>query len=94
MEGVATDTWFSTTTSYEGYNCVQSFYGANTKTMSHYGMLRESEGPEKLLDYFRQEGVPQSLICDNAKMQASKAWNDYLRQFWIKDKFTEHRAIL
>jgi hypothetical protein len=37
-EDVATDTWFSTVTSYEGYNCVQSFYGVKSKTMSHYGM--------------------------------------------------------
>ena len=52
--------------------------------MSHYGMIRESEGSDKLLDYFRQEGVPQSLIRDNAKMQASKAWNDYLRIIYSK----------
>ena len=57
--------------------------------MSHYGMQTESHGPDALLDYFRQEGVPISMIRDNAKMQTSKLWNDYLRRYWVKDKFTE-----
>ena len=89
MEPVATDTWFSSVTSYKGYNCTQSFFGTKSKTMSHYGMKREGEGPDKLLDYFRQEGVPISLISDNAKMQSSKLWTQYLRNYWVKDQFTE-----
>ena len=88
-ESVATDTWYSTVTSYEGYNCVQSFYGVNSKTMSHYGMQNESQGPQALQDYFRQEGVPLSMIRDNAKMQSGKLWTEYLRRYWVKDKFTE-----
>ena len=47
--------------------------------MSHYGMGTESQGPDALLEYFRQEGVPMSLTWDNAKMQASTVWNDILR---------------
>ena len=88
-EGAATDTWFSTVTSYEGYNCVQSFYGVKSKTMSHYGMQNESQGPQALQDYFRQEGVPLSMIRDNAKMQSGKLWTEYLRRYWVKDQFTE-----
>ncbi len=50
-EGYATDTWFSTVTSYEGYNCVQAFYGIDSKMMSHYGMQKESNGPQALQDF-------------------------------------------
>ena len=89
LEGVATDTWFSSVTSYEGYNCAQAFYGINSKTMSHYGMKSEASGPSALEDYFRQEGVPISLLRDNAKMEMSKQWNEIMRKFWVKDTFTE-----
>ena len=50
LEGVATDTWFSSVTSYEGYNCAQAFYGTKSKTMSHYGMRSEASGPSVLED--------------------------------------------
>jgi hypothetical protein len=52
-------------------------------------MQTESHGPQALQDFFRQEGVPTTMIRDNAKMQASKIWQDYLRRYWVKDKFTE-----
>jgi hypothetical protein len=29
------------------------------------------------------------MIRDNAKMQASNIWTDYLRRYWVKDQFTE-----
>ena len=70
-EPYATDTWFSTTTSYEGYNCVQLFYGTKSRVMSNYGLTTESDGPNALLDFFRQEGVPISITRDNSKMQSS-----------------------
>ena len=89
LEGVATDTWFSSVTSYEGYNCAQAFYGIKSRTMSHYGMKTESNGPSALEDYFRQEGVPLSMLRDNAKMEMSQQWNDLLRKYWVKDLFTE-----
>ena len=60
MEPYATDTWFSTIQSYEGYNCAQIFYGTNSKVTSHYGLRSEQSGPQALLDFFRQEGVFQS----------------------------------
>lgn len=88
-EPYATDTWFSTVTSYEGYNCAQVFYGVKSHVTSHYGLVTESQGPQALLDFFRGEGVPMSLIRDNANMQSSHAWTEYLRRFWVQDKFTE-----
>ena len=88
-EPYATDTWFSTVTSYEGYNCCQIFHGIKSKHTSHYGMLSESNGPEALLDFFRQEGVPISMTRDNSRMQTGKLWNEYCRKYWVKDDFIE-----
>ena len=61
-EDYATDTWISTVTSYEGYNCAQIFCGVKSKHVSQYGMNKESNGPDALLDFFRQEGVPLSMV--------------------------------
>jgi hypothetical protein len=88
-EPYSTDTWFSTTTSYEGYNCAQVFHGVTSKTTSHYGMARESQGPDALLDFFRNEGVPISMTRDNSKMQTGILWNEYMQRYWVKDDFTE-----
>jgi len=88
-EDYATDSWFSTVTSYEGYNGAQAFFGIMSKFMSHYGFKTESEGPDCLLDFFRKEGVPISILSDNSKMQTGKAWEDYLRRFWVNDKQIE-----
>ena len=52
-------------------------------------MKTESNGPEALLDFFRQEGVPISITRDNSKMQAGKLWTQYCRNYWVKDKFIE-----
>jgi hypothetical protein len=89
LEPYATDTWFSTTTSYEGYNCAQIFAGVKSKTVSQYGMKSENDGPAALLNFFRQEGVPLSIIRDKSKMQTSKLWKDYCRNYWVKDRFIE-----
>ena len=57
--------------------------------MSHYGFQTESEGPDCLLDFFRKEGVPISILNDNSKMQTGKTWTEYLRRFWVNDKQIE-----
>ena len=88
-EKYATDTWFSSVTSYEGYNCAQIFHGVNSKFTSYYGMQSESNEPDALLDFFRQEGVPISIIRDNSRMQTSTMWQDYCRRFWVKDEAIE-----
>lgn len=49
-------------TSYEGYTCAQIFVGINSGMVLHYGMCTESNGPDALLDFFRQECVPMSLL--------------------------------
>ena len=89
MEGWATDTWFFRITSYEGYNCSQAFVGINSKRTFLYGMITESNGPDALLEFFREIEVPLSIRRDNAKMQASQAWNDIMRKYNCADEFTE-----
>ena len=89
METYATDTWFSKVTSYEGYNCMQLYCGTKSQRVIQYGMTTESNGPDTLLDFFRNIGVPLSLRRDNAKMQASAAWQDIMRKYNCKDQFIE-----
>ena len=88
-EPYASDTWFSTVPSYEGYSSAQVFYGVKSGMISHYGMQRETQGPEALLEFFRQEGVPLTITHDNSKMQASHLWKEYCRRFWVKDSYIE-----
>jgi hypothetical protein len=89
MEPFATDTWFSTVTSYEGYNCCQIFVGEKSKQIYNYGLVSEASGPQALLDFFREIGVPISIRRDNSKMQTSQAWNDLMRLYNSSDKFIE-----
>ena len=76
LEPYATDTWFSVVTSYEGHNCAQIFTGIKSTHTRHYGMARETQGPDTLLEFFRQEGVPLSIRRDNSKMQVSHLWQE------------------
>jgi len=76
-------------TLYEGYNYSQILYGINLCYISNFGMKTESDRPEMLLAFFRQEGVPLSILRDNSKMQAGKLWTEYCRQYWVEDKFTK-----
>ena len=88
-EASASDTWFATVTSYEGYNCLQFFNRIKSKHKSQYGMISERSGPEALLDFFCQEGAPISFQWDNSKMQVSHLWQQYMRWYNVKDEFTE-----
>ena len=56
---------------------------------SVHGLRQEGDGPQASLDFFRQEGVPVSILRDNSKMQASNLWNEHMRRCWAKDKFIE-----
>ena len=68
---------------------MQLFIGNKSKRICNYGMTSESGGPDALLDFFRNIGVPLSIRRDNSKMQASQAWMDIMRRYNSKDKFTE-----
>jgi len=67
---------FSKVTSFEGYNCAQVFVGIDSKYRSIHGMKSEKYGPEAILDFFHQEGVPVSLTRGNSKMKSSATWNE------------------
>jgi hypothetical protein len=85
----ATDTVFSTVTSYEGYNCMQWFAFHRSHYQKEYGMRSEGSGPNALLDFFRDIGAPTSIRRDNSKMQTSELWETYLRQYNVRNEFTE-----
>ena len=89
MEPWATDTVFFDVTSYEGYNCAQVFVGTKSMRILAYGMKQESDGPDALLDMFWNIGVPLSMRRDNSKMQASHVWNSIMRDYHVKDEYTE-----
>lgn len=65
------------------------FFGISSRKVSHYGMVQESDGPDALLNFFRQEGVPVSIVRDISKVQTSEAWSEYMKRYWVKDKFIE-----
>ena len=89
METYATYILHFKVTSYEGYNHAQIFSGRSSMHVYLVGMISESSGPDALMDFFREIGVPLSIRRDNAKMQASQAWNDLMRRYCSKDEFTE-----
>ena len=51
--------------------------------------MTEASGPQALMDFFREIGVPISIRQDNSKMQTSQAWNDLMRLYNSSDKFIE-----
>lgn len=90
MEPWATDTWFSSTTSYESYNCCQVFVGLNYLRTYNYDLVSENSGPNALQDFFREIlGVLLSIRKDNSKMQTSQAWFDIMRKYNSKDEYIE-----
>ena len=83
------DTWFFNIKSFEGYWSCQLFGGRKSKRLANYGMQTESNGPDALLDFFREIGVPISIRRDNSCMQTSYLWKQYMRRYNCKDKFIE-----
>ena len=55
-EVIATDTYFSSTKSIEGFYCAQVFFGMTSKSLFVAGMKTESEFPDVYLDFIRQNG--------------------------------------
>ena len=89
-EIIATDTWFSTYPSLEGFNCAQVFYGCTSRRLDVYGMKHsDGEFPGIYLDFIRQRGIPSALHCDNAKAQQSERVKRIHRDLVIADRHTE-----
>jgi hypothetical protein len=57
-EVIATDTYFASERSIEGYYCAQVFFAMTSKSLFVTGMKTESEFPDVYLDFIRQNGIP------------------------------------
>jgi hypothetical protein len=62
---IATDTYFASENSIEGYCCAHFFF-MTSKMLLVAGMKTESEFPDVYLDFIRQYGIPSALRRDNA----------------------------
>ena len=71
-EVIATDIYFASEKSIEGYYCAQVFFGMTSKMLHVAGMKTESEFPDVYLDFIRQHGIPSALQRDNAKSEMSQ----------------------
>ncbi len=54
-EVVATDTYFASTKSIEGYTCGQVYYGCSSRIIEFYGMKTESEFINTYQDFMHEE---------------------------------------
>lgn len=68
-ETVATDTYFSTVTSIEGFYCVQAFYGCTSGTIHTYGMKTKGNFFDRWKYHVKELGAPHTLQQDSSKEQ-------------------------
>jgi hypothetical protein len=93
-EVIATDTYFSSVKSIEGYYSAQVFFGMTSKMFHVSGMKTESEFPDVYLDFIRQRGgIPSALRCDNAKSEMSHRVRQIHRDLVIADQWTEPHTV-
>jgi hypothetical protein len=53
-------------------------------------MRSESEGPQRLDDFIREEGIPSVMRSDNSRMQRyGKTWTQRLRELLVHSTFSE-----
>jgi hypothetical protein len=56
-EVIATDIYFASDKSIEGYHCAQVFFGMTSKGLYVTGFKTESEFPDVYLDFTQQNGI-------------------------------------
>ena len=88
-EIVATDTYFASRKSLEGYYCSQVYLGCTSGIIEHYGMKTESEFLDTYKDFMRERGIPHTLRRDNAQSENSNKIKEVHRDLIISDQFTE-----
>jgi hypothetical protein len=88
-EVIATDAYFASEKSIEGYHCAQVFFGMTSKMLYVACMKTESEFADLFLDFIRKYGVPSALRRDNAKSEMSQRVQDIHRDLIIADQWTE-----
>ena len=88
-EVIATDTYFASEKSIEGYYCAHVFFGMTSKMLHVVGMKIESEFPDVYLNFIKQHGIPSALRRDNAKSEMSQCVQKIHRDLVIADQWTE-----
>jgi hypothetical protein len=88
-EVIATDIYFASEISIEGYHCAQVFIVMTSKMLYIAGMKTESEFAGVYLDFIRKYGIPSALRRDNAKSDMSQRVKDIHRDLIIADQWTE-----
>jgi hypothetical protein len=87
---VSTDKIFASAKDVTGALCAQVFYGMRSHMINVYGMKSESEGPDRLNDFVREEGIPSVMRSDNSQMQRyGRAWLQRLRELLVHNEFLE-----
>jgi hypothetical protein len=71
-KAIATDNYFASEKSIEGYYYSQVFFGITSKVLHVAGMKSESEFPDVYLDFIREHGILSALRPDNAKSDINK----------------------
>ena len=88
---VGMDTMFMSTTSYDGYNCKQVFYGFISRMINVCPMTSKSR--ENVLkayqDFMRYKGVPQCPHSDPAPEAKSTLISELNRKMLVKDSWAE-----
>ena len=88
-EVVATDTYFSSVKSVEGYTCAQIFYCCTSNLMEVYGMKQEASFVDSYQDFMRDRGIPHTLRRDNSKTQNKEEVKRLHRDLVIADQFSK-----
>ena len=89
-ETVGTDTIFSSVRDVSGAWCAQVYWGFSSHMINVYGMKTESEMPNAQDDFMREEGIPDILRSDNARVQRyGKEMLRKLRRLLVGVEYTE-----
>ena len=89
-ETVGMDTQFASVRDVSGAWCSQVFWGLSSHMINVYGMIKESQGPDRADDFMREQGIPAVFRSDNSRMQRyGKNMLRRLRQLLVGAEYTE-----
>jgi hypothetical protein len=92
-EVIATETYFASDRSIEGYYCAQVFFGMTSTSLHVAGMKTDSEFPDVYLDFVRQNRIPSELRRDNAKSEMSQRVRNIHSDLVIANQWTEPHSL-
>jgi hypothetical protein len=88
-EVVSTDFIYLSEKTSQGHIGAQFFCGVNSKRWHIFPLHKESQNVTALQDYFRSEGPPIAIKCDNAQSQVGTKWTQILRDNKVASTTTE-----